>query len=71
MTISGIDKIDIDSISPGDHIKLKIQKTHIVEQLLKHANSIGCKLIYLNYGEFFFKDFRSVERDRMIDDLLE
>lgn len=70
MTINGVDNIDIDSISPGDMIKLKIQRSDTVSLLLEHSKRIGCKLIYLNYGEYFFKDYRSIERERIIDSLL-
>ena len=71
MVIKGINDVDIDKISPGDTVKIKIKSDKIVNSLYKHANNIGCKLILLNYGEFFFKDYRSSQREKIIDNLLE
>jgi len=70
MVINGVDKIDVNIISPGDTVKLKIKGTKIVESLYKHAQKIGCKLILTNYGEFYFKEYRSKEREKIINDLL-
>jgi len=71
MIIKGSHKIDIKSIKPGDTIKISIKKDTVVNSLYKHANEIGCKLILLNYGEFYFKDHRNIKREKIIDDLLE
>lgn len=62
--------INIEEINPGDTVIVKLSTQKIVESLRKRAQDIGCSLILLNYGEFFFKDYRSVNRDKFIEELL-
>jgi hypothetical protein len=63
-------EIDISKISPGDKIEIKLNSNKIVNALIERASQIGCKLISLNYGEFYFKDVRPEEREKTIDYLL-
>ena len=70
MTIKGVDSVDTGDIYPGDTVKLKKASQDVVGSLLERAEQIGCILKLLNYGEFYFKEVRSKQRDQIIDDLL-
>lgn len=70
MIIEGIDVVDLNEIQPGCTVKLKIVDNDIVKSLLETANTIGCKLIFIKYGEFFFREYRSRKRSDTIDNIL-
>tara|TARA_R110000772_G_scaffold2410_4_gene8506 strand:+ start:12616 stop:12834 length:219 start_codon:yes stop_codon:yes gene_type:complete len=70
MIIKGIDSVDLSNIYPGDTVKLKICKKSIVSSLINLSERMGCKLIFLNYGEFYFQEFISIRRDSIIDNIL-
>ena len=70
MIINGVDSINLDNLSPGDNIKLKLVSDDVINKLIIESSKIGCKLIMLNYGEFYLKEFRSRERNKIIKDLL-
>lgn len=71
MIIRGIDNINTDFLSAGDIINLKIVSDNTINNLLKQAEFIGCKLIMLNYGQFYLRECRTEERDRTIEYLLD
>ena len=70
MIVNGIDTIDINNLQPGDNIKLKKVSNELIDKLVIQAKLIGCKLMFLNYGEFYLTEFKSRERDKIITDLL-
>jgi hypothetical protein len=70
MTLEGIDSVDLNKIYPGDTVKLKIAKRSIVSSLIKTAREMSCKLIFINYGVFYFSEFISAKRNETIDTIL-
>lgn len=70
MIIEGIDSVDLDRIYPGYTVRLKIVERNVVSSMVNTAREIGCKLILLNYGEFYFKEFISTKRNETINNIL-
>tara|TARA_R110000772_G_scaffold5341_6_gene19204 strand:- start:1531 stop:1752 length:222 start_codon:yes stop_codon:yes gene_type:complete len=70
MIIEGIDSVDLDKIYPGDTVQLKLAEKNMVSSLINTAQQIGCTLIFLNYGKFYFKEFISKRRSETIDTIL-
>jgi uncharacterized protein (DUF608 family) len=68
MIYESISKLEM--VSPGDTVKLKQSKKGYVSQLFEHSKKIGCKLILLKYGEYFFKDEREIYREKYINEIL-
>lgn len=70
MIIEGIDSVDINDIYPGCTIKLKLVDNVTISSLIDISENLGCKLILLNYGEFYLREYRSYNRNDIIDSIL-
>lgn len=70
MTIKGTNSIDIDLIYPGYTVILNVVNQDMVRSLLKTADKLGCKLILLKYGHFYFREYISTQRNNTISDIL-
>lgn len=70
MIISGIDSVDINKIMPGDTVLLQRVSKEMTNKLFEQSRMMGCKLIYLQYGKFYIKDERYINRERIIEELL-
>ena len=70
MIIPQTDTIDLSEIFPGDTLKLKRTNKQIVTSLLELAGEMGCKLIFTEPGEFYFKEYLSTQRNNIINNIL-
>ena len=72
MTLKGIDKVDLDYIQPGYIIELKISKQSFISKMMEKSKNIGCTLMSLNYGVFYFKEkhIDPNKREEIIDTIL-
>ena len=71
MVYEGLKEVDLSEVRPGDTVRLRKTINTFVSEMSIHAKNIGCKLMLLNYGEFFFKDIRYELRESLLSDLLD
>ena len=62
----GYDYVELDKVTPGDTIKLKLVREKFVNELIDYCKLKYCKLITLTYGQFFIKsDLRNIRNSKL------
>jgi len=59
----------LDNIYYGDTITVHKVSKELVNSFIEKAINLGCKLITIKYGVFYFKDIRHILRQEAIEKL--